>query len=186
MITSKLYLFVVLIGLFLLMVACSDESVKTTPATTAPTATPIPPTTTLTPKQENKLVAEFGCQWIMDTYRPMTTLGRDMAVMNLATEMSLKRGGLSHIGSGDAVAALRECEAKGTNVQTSPPVTTELAAEFGCQWIVDTYRPMTMLGRDMAVMNLATEMSLKRGGLSHIGSADAAAALRECEAKGFK
>ena len=62
---------------------------------------------------DNKLVKEFGCQWIMDTYRPMVELGREMAVLNLSTEMTLKRDELSYIGSGDAAEALRTCEAAG-------------------------------------------------------------------------
>ena len=65
---------------------------------------------------QHPLVEEFGCQWIMDTYRPMTMLGRDLAVQHLANSMSLKRqerGSFSLVGTGDAAPALRECEAQG-------------------------------------------------------------------------
>ena len=65
------------------------------------------------PAEQHPLVKEFGCQWIMDSYRPMTELGRDFAIQHLSTEMMLKRGGLTHIGTGDAAEALRECEAEG-------------------------------------------------------------------------
>ena len=64
-------------------------------------------------QQDNKLVNEFGCQWIMDTYRPFADVGRETAVLNLSTEMTLKRDDLSFIGTGDAAEALRECEAVG-------------------------------------------------------------------------
>lgn len=63
-----------------------------------------------TPKPKNDLVERFGCQWILDTYRPMASLGRDFAVMHLSNEMSLKSSAFEHIGTGDAAAALRECE----------------------------------------------------------------------------
>lgn len=90
-------------------------AVPTAPAATpAPTPTPIPATATPTPVS---LAEEFGCQWIMDTYRPMAMLGRDMATVHVANSMTLKRQEsgrlLSLIGSGDAAAAIRECEARG-------------------------------------------------------------------------
>ena len=63
------------------------------------------------------LVNEFGCQWIMDTYRPMVTAGRDLAIQHVANSMMLKRQndgrGFGFIGSGDAAVAVRECEATG-------------------------------------------------------------------------
>ena len=59
----------------------------------------------------NKLAQEFGCQWIMDTYRPMAALGRDLAIQHVATSMMLKRNDPGWwVGSGDAAAALRACE----------------------------------------------------------------------------
>ena len=51
----------------------------------------------------------------MDTYRPFATLGRDLAVLNLASAMTakqLEQGSVSLVGAGDAAAALRECEAR--------------------------------------------------------------------------
>ena len=55
---------------------------------------------------------------------------------------------------------------------------------------MDTYRPLTALGRDFAVQMLATSMTAKRlesgGAISFIGAGDAAPALRACEARGFK
>ena len=76
-----------------------------------PTSTPksIP---TPKPKKQHELVEEFGCQWIMDTYRPMTDLGRDTAILHLSNEMTMKRGmsAFSYVGTGDAADALRECE----------------------------------------------------------------------------
>ena len=157
------------------------------------------PTSTAT--SANKLADEFGCQWIMDTYRPMETLGRDAAIMHVANSMSLARNDLSYIGSGDAAAAVRACEtpisAGGTkarptqNMTRQEPASTatsanKLANEFGCQWIMDTYRPMEMLGRDAAIMHVANSMSLARNDLSYIGSGDAAAAVRACESLGHR
>ncbi len=80
--------------------------------------------------------------------------------------------------------------ATATPLPTATPVPT-LASVFGCQWIMDTYRPMAMLGRDTAVMHLSNEMNLRvmtanPMSLTHIGTGDAASALRECEAAGFK
>ena len=64
--------------------------------------------------KQHELVEEFGCQWIMDSYRPFVSLGRDSAVMALSSDMMLKRGNaLDHISTGDAAEALRECEAAG-------------------------------------------------------------------------
>ena len=63
--------------------------------------------------KQHELVEEFGCQWIMDAYRPFADLGREMAVLSLSTDMALKRDNLTHIGTGDAAEALRECEAAG-------------------------------------------------------------------------
>ena len=100
-------------------------------------------------------------------------------------------------GCGDADSALPPVStstpvpiATATPLPTSTPVPT-LASMFGCQWIMDTYRPMTMLGRDAAVMHLSNEMNLRvmtadPMSLTHIGTGDAMSALRECEAKGFK
>ena len=83
-------------------------------------ASPAVPTPTARPTgtEAHPLVEEFGCQWIMDTYRPMAPVGRDLAIQFLATSMYLKRaeegeGLISLIGVGDAAAALRECEAQG-------------------------------------------------------------------------
>lgn len=81
--------------------------------TSTPIPTPTPkPTATPKPKKQHELVEEFGCRWIMDTYRPMTDLGRDMAILHLSNEMTMKRGmsAFSYVGTGDAAEALRECE----------------------------------------------------------------------------
>lgn len=80
--------------------------------------------------------------------------------------------------------------ATSTPLPTATPVPT-LASVFGCQWIMDTYRPMAILGRDSAISHLATSMELKimqanPMSLTIIGTGDAAVALRECEAAGFK
>ena len=63
----------------------------------------------------NDLADEFGCQWIMDTYRPMSTLGRDVGIMHLSNAMNLKKGVgvLSYVSTGDAAVALRTCESRG-------------------------------------------------------------------------
>ena len=99
-------------------------------AAAAPTATTRTPSVTRTPTAratvtrtpsptataQHPLVKEFGCQWIMDTYRPAAILGRDLAIQSLATSMSVKRlesGTFSFIGPGDVAPALRECEARG-------------------------------------------------------------------------
>ena len=91
-------------------------------ATAAPTATLGTPATTRTPTPtadaQHPLVEEFGCLWIMDTYRPVAILGRDFAIQTLAASMTAKRleagGSISFVGAGDAAAALRACESLGT------------------------------------------------------------------------
>ena len=74
--------------------------------------------------------------------------------------------------------------------ERATPSRVSLADEFGCQWIMDTYRPMATLGRDTATLHVSNEMTLKRQQAGNVfglvGSGDAAAALRECEARGFK
>ena len=55
-----------------------------------------------------------------------------------------------------------------------------LADAYGCQWILDTYNSMAVLGHETAVSNLATEMTLKADVWTYIGSGDAAEALRQC------
>lgn len=86
-----------------------EPSGERTP-TVAATATATPTATAPHP-----LVEEFGCQWIMDTYRPAAQLGRDLAIQHLANSMMLKRSepgdSFSSIGTGDAAPALWECEA---------------------------------------------------------------------------
>ena len=87
----------------------ASRSSTSKPAPTRPVPTAVPA------KDEHPLVEEFGCQWILDSYRPFVSLGRDHAVLALATEMNLKvleknPNSLRHIGAGDAAAALRECE----------------------------------------------------------------------------
>jgi len=81
------------------------------------------------------------------------------------------------------------------NTQSSQPAPAPaprqhpLVEEFGCQWIMDTYRPMTMMGRDGATMHVSNSMNSKRfvrGAMPSVTVADAAAALRECEAQGFQ
>ena len=66
---------------------------------------------------EHPLAVEFGCQWILDTYRPMIQLGRDWAVLHLSNAMTLKYvqdvGINRYVTSGDAAEALRECEDAG-------------------------------------------------------------------------
>ena len=82
------------------------------PPEPATTATPTPTDATAHP-----LVDEFGCPWIMDTYRPMAVAGRDLAIQHVASSMSLKRSqdgrGFSLVLIVDAGEALRECEAQG-------------------------------------------------------------------------
>ena len=73
-----------------------------------PTPEPEPVASTPTPAG-NPLAREFGCQWIMDTYRPASQFGRDTAIQHVANSMMLKRGS-GFVGSGDAAAAVRECE----------------------------------------------------------------------------
>ena len=73
-----------------------------------PTPEPEPVASTPTPAG-NPLTREFGCQWIMDTYRPASQFGRDTAIQHVANSMMLKRGS-GFVGSGDAAAAVRECE----------------------------------------------------------------------------
>ena len=94
------------------MVACgSDTSPKTQPTTVGavtPAAEPEP-----TPRTTNDLAEEFGCQWIMDTYRQMASRGRDMAVEHVSTSMSLKEAGMEYIAESDAAEAVRWCEAEG-------------------------------------------------------------------------
>lgn len=70
------------------------------------------------------------------------------------------------------------------------PATVSLADEFGCQWIMDEYRPMATLGHDVATLHVSNAMTLKRQEAGNVfgivGSGDAAAAIRDCEARGFK
>ena len=76
-------------------------------------ATPRPPPTATA---QHPLVAEFGCQCIIDTYRPFTMLGRELAILNLANAVTAKRleqGSFSLVRTGDAAPALRECERRG-------------------------------------------------------------------------
>ena len=99
-------------------VTASDATPTRQPTRTAPVATPTPtatPTPAPTVGTQHPLVEEFGCQWIMDTYRSVAMAGRDLAILNLSTTMTAKRleqGSLSFVGTGDAAAALRECEAQ--------------------------------------------------------------------------
>ena len=82
------------------------------------TATALPnPTTEPTPEPTpeaiavNGLAEEFGCQWIMDTFRPMLPIGRDTAIQHVANSMTIKANDvLRVIGSGDAATAVRHCE----------------------------------------------------------------------------
>ena len=90
------------------------------PSASIPAPTPGAATTATPPSTDataHPLVEEFGCRWIMDTYRPMAPVGRDLAIQHLASSMSLKRqqdsGGFSLILTGDVAEALRECEAQG-------------------------------------------------------------------------
>ena len=54
----------------------------------------------------------------MHTYRPVAILGHDFAIQDLTASMTTKRlesGGLfSLIGTGDAAAACRTCESRGS------------------------------------------------------------------------
>ena len=66
--------------------------------------------------RQHELVEEFGCQWLMDTYRPMVVIGRDAAIQHVANSIDFSRGGFSSFTpAGDAAAAIRECEAQGYN-----------------------------------------------------------------------
>ena len=101
-----LWTLIVVVGLF---VACTGLVVvglivgEDTTATSAPAA----------PRQ-HKLVEEFGCDWLMDTYRPMAVIGRDAAIQHVANSIDLSRGGFSSFTpAGDAASAIRECEAQG-------------------------------------------------------------------------
>ena len=95
----------------------SQPSAADTPAPTTrtPTATRTP-TPAPTVATQHPLAAEFGCQWIMDTYRSVAMAGRDLAILNLSTAMTAKRleqGSFIFVGTGDAAAALRACESLG-------------------------------------------------------------------------
>ena len=61
------------------------------------------------------LVDEFGCQWIMDTFRPMTLAGRDAAIMHVSNSMNAEKISdvFDYVSVGDAAAAVRTCEARG-------------------------------------------------------------------------
>lgn len=124
--TRKQLIFI-LLGLFAFFATCQvvffaipnstsseSENGETSPDSLASPASPTSspkPTATPKPKKQHELVEEFGCQWILDTYRPMAELGRDFAVLHLSNEMTLKRNSaFGYIGTGDAAEALRECE----------------------------------------------------------------------------
>ena len=88
------------------------------------------------------------------------------------------------------IATLEEAEVEWED--TTPgyvaPSGSDLVEEFGCQWIMDTYRPMTILGRDNAILHLSNVMNLEAGPsfFSYVSTGDAARALNECESKGFR
>ena len=122
---TRKQLVLIIAGLFAVFVSCqtiffviphfneTDGGDSSSQTSVKATVKPSPiPTATPKPKKQHKLVEEFGCQWILDTYRPMSDLGRDIAIMHLSNEMNLKRGVslTSHVGTGDAAEALRECE----------------------------------------------------------------------------
>ncbi len=98
---------------------CDGDSPAPTASPTAARGTPTAtrtPTPTPTVAAQHPLAMEFGCQWIMDTYRSVAMAGRDLAILNLSTAMTAKRleqGSFIFVGTGDAAAALRECEAQG-------------------------------------------------------------------------
>ena len=115
--SKKQWVLVLLCSALGLLVMCSVcvavivSIAEETPVVSAPAAPGSAPAST-SGGSRNALVEEFGCQWIMDTYRPMAILGRDPAIQHLANSMNLKKNPsvFSYVTTGDAAQALRECE----------------------------------------------------------------------------
>lgn len=87
------------------------------------------------------------------------------------------------------VTQIVEIERIVTPTPTPEPAT--LADEFGCQWIMDTYRTLGTMNRDTGFQQVSIAMANKRqrdqsGPRTWVGTGDAAAAVRGCEAQGFK
>ena len=61
------------------------------------------------------IIDQFGCQWIMDTYRPMEIAGRDAAITHVANAMNIEReySLTGYVATGDAAQAVRTCEERG-------------------------------------------------------------------------
>ena len=95
-------------GLFVLLIIIGsllpvEEETITSPSRSQPV------------RQSESLADKFGCQWIMDEFRPMTMAGRDAANMHVSNAMNIK-GGFSpseYVSVGDAAQAIRTCESRG-------------------------------------------------------------------------
>ena len=74
---------------------------------TAP-PTPTPTTSPPTPVPANALARQFGCEWIMDTFREARDAGRGAALQRVADAASERNK--KFVGTGDAAAAVAECE----------------------------------------------------------------------------
>ena len=111
MATNIVALVVTILWLVALGVAVSEISEGTGGGFTSP-ANLVPQNPVVT---EKSLIAQFGCQWIMDTYRPMEIAGRDAAIMHVANTMNIEQefSLTGYVGTGDAAVAVRECESQG-------------------------------------------------------------------------
>ena len=62
---------------------------------------------------------------------------------------------------------------------------TDLIRDFGCQWIMDTYDAMALVGHDTAVTHVSNAMNIKYDYTEYVGVGDAAASVRRCIDAGY-
>lgn len=133
----------------------------------------------------------FTCEDQMQEYKLLSPLGHQEALDRIAKGMN-ERASSDFFRADHAATLLEDCISRDMAGPTPVSVRKHpLVEEFGCQWIMDNYRPMAMMGRDGATMHVSNSMNAKRmeqGVMSFnlVTVGDAAAALRECEAQGFQ